>query len=130
MKSNEFIVTALIAFTIAASPASPGQKASHSGIKGVAVLGPVVPVERPGQQNVRPLAGAIITVHPEKEDREIARAVADSKGRFKLALPPGTYLVMPLPPKPGRYPRAGSFPMTVAKGKYIFRRIEYDSGIR
>ena len=130
MKLEEFIVAALIGITIALSPSSPDTKPGHSGIKGVAVLGPVAPVERPGQQNSRPLAGAIITVQPEKGGRELDRTVADSAGKFKIALPPGAYLVVPLPPRPGRYPRAASFPVTIAKGKYVVRRIEYDSGIR
>jgi hypothetical protein len=70
-----------------------------TGINGVAL-------EETGSGNVNPpppptyspLAGAIITVQSDGGGREIARGVADSQGGFRVELPPGTYLLVPLVP--------------------------------
>src|SRR5207302_851443 len=72
-----------------------------SGIVGTAVVGPISPVERPGAPNNRPLPGAIITVEAAKGGGELGRATADQNGHFKIALAPGAYRIVPLPPKPG-----------------------------
>ena len=95
MRMTLFVI-ALVAL-LACGMAAAG-RAPKSGIQGVAVAGPIMPVERPGVKNTRPLAGAIITVQPAGGGREIARQAADAQGRFVIALPPGKYRVVPLPP--------------------------------
>src|SRR5438067_13111241 len=86
--------------TSAQDPASKPPAPANSGIVGTAVVGPISPVERPGVPNTRALPGAIIAVHSVRGGDEIARATADQNGHFKIALFPGVYRIVPLPPKP------------------------------
>jgi hypothetical protein len=102
-----------------------------SGIQGVAMAGPLSPVERPGVPNSAPLPFAIITVQPAGGGPEITRQQADGNGRFQIALSPGTYLIVPLPPQPGAvFPRGQSQTVTVPPGQYVELVIQYDTGIR
>jgi Prealbumin-like fold domain len=102
-----------------------------SGIQGIAVEGPISPVERPGVPNTRPLAGAIITVQPAGGGQEIARQATDANGQFQIALNPGTYLIVPLPPQPGAFlPRGTPQTVTVPAGAFVNVTVQYDTGIR
>jgi hypothetical protein len=102
-----------------------------SGIQGVAMAGPIFPVERPGVPNERPLPDAIITVQPEGGGAEIARQRTDKDGKFQIILPPGTYLLVPLAPDPNaRLPRGERQTVKVASGKFTEVVVRYDTGIR
>jgi hypothetical protein len=102
-----------------------------SGLRGVARVGPISPVERPGQPSSRPLAGAVITVQPSSGGRVLARAVADRAGRFQLRLNPGVYLLVPLPPDPGaQLPSGRPEQVFVRPGRITDVTVWYDSGIR
>jgi hypothetical protein len=102
-----------------------------SGIQGVAVEGPISPVERPGVPNTRPLPGAIITVQPAGGGAEIARQQADANGAFQIPLAPGSYLIVPLPPQPGAFfPRGTPQAVTVPAGMFVNVTVQYDTGIR
>jgi hypothetical protein len=102
-----------------------------SGIQGVAVEGPIAPVERPGVPNTRPLPGAIITVQPAGGGPEIARQQADASGQFQIPLAPGSYLIVPLPPPPGAFfPRGTPQTVTVPAGVFVNVTVQYDTGIR
>jgi hypothetical protein len=108
-----------------------GGAVPSSGIRGIAIEGPTSPVVRPGVPNTRPLPYAIITVQPAGGGAEIARQQADANGRFQIALAPGTYLVVPLPPQPGAVlPRGQSQTVTVPSGRFLDLVIQYDTGIR
>src|SRR2546423_7312196 len=87
--------------------------AQTTGVEGVATIGPVMPVSRPGEPNTRPLANAVITVRAaaeagaprpdgaprrrrgtalaEERGAVVARVRCDSRGHFRIVLPPGTY---------------------------------------
>jgi hypothetical protein len=133
MKRRSFCLGLLLvpALTVAGVSAHPGHSHPTSGIRGVAQAGPISPVERPGEPNTRPLPGAIITVQPKEGGDEIARVRADRFGRFRLPLPPGTYLLVPLPPDPdSAFPYAGSETVVVKRRKFTQLTIEYDTGIR
>ncbi|HEV3257831.1 MAG TPA: hypothetical protein VG013_13175 [Gemmataceae bacterium] len=112
-------------------PSSAAQpRAATTGIAGIALVGPVRPVPRPGQPNTRPLPGAIITVHPADGGPEITRVAADKDGRFQIDLDPAKYLLVPLPPQPGPFPR-GTPQTVVVKSTGLTRVVvQYDSGIR
>lgn len=102
-----------------------------SGIRGVAVQGPISPVQRPGQKSTRPLPDAVITVQPAGGGKEVARATADPEGRFKIPLPPGEYRIVPLPPTPGAaLPRGEPRNVTVRANRFEEIEIRYDTGIR
>jgi hypothetical protein len=105
--------------------------ATTSGVRGVATAGPISPVERPGVPNTRPLSNALITVQPAGGGQEIARTRTGRDGRFEIALSPGTYLLVPLPPEPAaRLPRAEPRTVRVQEGKFTEVVVEYDTGIR
>jgi hypothetical protein len=129
------VAPGLLAGTLvpASRPAAgnPRAPAAVSGIRGVARVGPISPVERPGVPNSRPLAGAVITVQPARGGRELARAVTDRSGRFQLRLTPGAYLLVPLPPQPGaQFPIGRPQPVAVRPGRVTDVTVRYDSGIR
>ena len=103
---------------------------AQSGVEGVALIGPISPVDYVGVPNVAPLPGAVITIQ-DATGVEVARTVADANGKFHLALAPGKYLLVPLPPLPGaRLPRGASQTIVVEDGKFTFVTVNYDSGIR
>jgi hypothetical protein len=102
-----------------------------SGIRGVALEGPIMPVDRPGQTNTQPLPAAIITVQPAGGGPELARQQADAMGQFQIALDPGTYLIVPLPPQPGQpLPRGMSQEVTIGPDQVVDVTVNYDTGIR
>jgi hypothetical protein len=102
-----------------------------TGVEGVVLVGPTAPVARPGVGDVRPLPGTVITVRPVGGGAEIARVRADARGRFVLALPPGRYEIVPLPPTPGQaLPRGTPQTVVVQAGALTSVVVHYDSGIR
>ena len=108
-----------------------GARPSASGIRGIALAGPVSPVERPGVPNTRPLPGAIITVRPARGGEGIARERADQNGRFKIALEPGRYLIEPLPPRANALlPRGKTDTVEVPVNRFTEVVVTYDTGIR
>jgi hypothetical protein len=60
--------------------------------------------------------------------REVAVAESDSEGKFRIALPPGTYVLRP--ESPGLYPRASEQRVTVGSNSVSRVEIVYDSGKR
>ena len=102
-----------------------------TGIRGISLASPILPVNRPGQINTRPLVGAIIVVESAGGGPEIARVAADATGLFQIALPPGDYLLVPLPPVPSPFPpHALSMNVQVIQGHMSAVTIVYDTGIR
>ena len=102
-----------------------------SGVKGMAVEGPLTPVQQPGVPSTKPLAGAIITIQPDGGGTEIARTTADGQGSFQIALAPGTYRLVPLPPQPGiPFPIGSPQTITVTTGVFLIVTVNYDTGIR
>jgi hypothetical protein len=118
-----------------------------SGIKGDVTLGPLRPVERPGEVNSRPLADAPVVVHPclasrpalpgpdqctDVADRIAGRATSDKDGRFSVSLAPGRYVVygekiggaaLPRPPQSADV-------VAVTRGAFAHVTLAYDTGIR
>jgi hypothetical protein len=105
--------------------------ATQSGIEGVAMVGPISPVVRHGVAASRPLPGALISVRLIGGGEEIARVRADDHGKFQLRLEPGSYLLVPLPPKPGQpLPRGLPQTVTVPADGFAPVVVNYDSGIQ
>jgi hypothetical protein len=108
-----------------------GGTTGPSAIRGVAMAGPIYPVEIPGVPNTRPLAGAVLTLQPVNGGAEIARVRADGEGRFQIPIAPGTYLLVPLPPDPAAFlPRGIPVVVTVRPGGFTDITVDYDTGIR
>lgn len=121
--------------TNAISPVKPSSTATNStfqsGIRGQVMAGPISPVERLGHPNTRPLPSAVITVQSEGSSKEIARQKADDQGRFTVALPKGSYLLVPLPPRPGSSrPHGSPQSVKVESNKFTEVTVHYDTGIR
>ncbi len=102
-----------------------------SGIGGIAVAGPVCPVETvppdPGCA-ARPVAGAVIVVR-DMGGSEVARAVTGADGSFFVGLPAGDYLIEPQAVE-GLMGTAAALEVTVAEGLAADVQLEYDTGIR
>jgi hypothetical protein len=118
-----------------AVPSSPPQTTPPitiaTGIAGVVMEGPILPVQRPGDPNARPVPGAIISVQPAGGGPEIMRQTADAMGNFQIALPPGAYRIVPLPPDPSQYfPRGIPQDVAVAPNQVLTLTLEMDTGIR
>jgi len=101
------------------------------GVAGLALAGPIAPVQRIGEPNQAPLPHAILTVRDASSGALIAREAADRSGRFRILLPPGTYLLVPLAPNPKAFlPRAEPMTVVVQRGHFTHVVVHYDTGIR
>lgn len=102
----------------------------ESGIEGQAVISPVRPgPQRQGDPGSAPYKTTLV-VWSADGGREVTRFETGSDGRFRVALPPGTYRIGS-PSQTGRFvPRAGEETVTVEAGKYVRVTISFDSGIR
>ena len=98
-----------------------------SGINGKVMIGPTCPVERPGRVCERPYQTAI-TIRREPKGTLVARVQSSATGQFRIALAPGTYLLIPQKGRP--YPRSSPRLATVHSHRYTTVLISYDSGIR
>lgn len=124
------IAVQLSACGASGSAADPtGSPSGHpdSGIRGRALLGPTCPVQRIGQTCLRPYQ-ATITIRNEGTGRLVVRARSSANGRFRIALAPGTYLLVPQTGRP--YPRSSPQTTIVHSHRYTSVAISYDSGIR
>ena len=98
-----------------------------SGIVGEVRIGPTCPVERPGKICERPYR-ATITIRSDTKHRFVARVRSSATGRFRIALAPSTYLLVPQNGHP--YPRSSPLLATVDNHHYTTVLVSYDSGIR
>lgn len=109
------------------SPLDAGQ----TGIGGVALAGPVCPVESvPPDPNCapRPVAGATIVIR-DIAGSEVAVAVTGADGWFFEAVPAGDYMLEPQPVE-GLMGTAAAIPVTVKDGIATHVQLDYDTGIR
>ena len=97
-----------------------------SGVEGQVSIRPVRPVERKGVPNQRPYQARITVLDPA--GHEVAVVDSDAEGKFRLALPPGTYVLRP--ESSGLYPRASEQRVEVGRNRVTRVEIIYDSGMR
>jgi len=105
--------------------------ADATGLGGIAVAGPVCPVETvPPDPDCapRPVAGAILVIR-DRAGSAVARATTEADGSFFVELPAGDYVVEPQPVD-GLMGTAAPLAVTVAEGLGVQVGIEYDTGIR
>jgi len=55
---------------------------------------------------------------------------SDAAGRFRVALAPGAYKLIPLNPRPNVPPAASPVSVKVVAGRYSIVTVRYDTGIR
>jgi hypothetical protein len=109
------------------SPAGDGR----TGIRGMAVAGPVCPVERVPADPAcapRPVASATIVIR-DASGAEVAKATTGADGMFIVEVPPGNYQVEPQPVE-GLMGGAQPHAVTVSAGTMTPVELEYDTGIR
>jgi hypothetical protein len=105
----------------------PDTGAQASFVAGTVSAGPVIPVERVGRPNTRPLAGA--TVEAFRGGDVVAAARSDDRGRYRLTVRPGTYLIRVMPP--GRFLwKEPDKTVTVPAGETVTVNFLLDTGIR
>ena len=96
------------------------------GIEGLVSIRPVRPVERKGVANERPYQARITVL--DQSGHEVAVIDSDVEGKFRIALPPGTYVLRP--ESPAFYPRASQRRVEVGPHRMSQVDIVYDSGMR
>lgn len=101
-----------------------------SGIEGQALISPIHggPV-RVGESDTAPFKTTLVVLRAS-DGAEVARLETGSDGRFRVALPPGTYNVGPPANTGRRLPRGGQETVTVLPGKVAHVTINFDSGMR
>jgi hypothetical protein len=133
------VLIALASFVLAlAAACNPGVGPSltptvtpllTTGVRGVVLVGPTCPVERPGQSPcVRSVSGATILAL-DSARHELGRAISDAKGAYFLRLPPGTYEIAPQVVE-GLMRVPAESTVTVPDGTPIQVDLQYDTGIR
>lgn len=110
-------------------PSPPG--AGRTGIAGIALAGPVCPVETEPPDPAcapRPVAGAVVLIRVGGGP-EVARAVTGADGIFFVELSAGDYVVEPQPVE-GLLGTAGPQGVSVVAGSAVAIQLDYDTGIR
>jgi len=101
-----------------------------SGIEGLAVIGPVCPtVEESRPCPDRPYQAELTVRHADSGD-VAAVVVSDTEGRFRIDVPPGSYIVDPGVPRLVSEPRAEPVKVDVEADRYAQVVIRFDSGVR
>ncbi len=101
---------------------------TDSGIKGTVLLGPLSPVVREGEPDSRPYAATIV-IRNAGGATEVTRVHSGLDGRFSVALPPGAYVLDPVPGG-DPLPWAGQQEVIVEPHAFTQVVILYDTGIR
>lgn len=110
-------------------PSPPGT--GRTGVGGIALAGPVCPVERVPPDPAcapRPVAGATVVIR-DGSGSEVARTATGADGSFFVELPAGEYDVQPQPAE-GLLGTAASQTVTVVEGAAATVQLDYDTGIR
>ncbi len=119
-----FVLAAFVLAALGASAAPAGPLGS--GVRGIVLIGPTCPVERadqpcpdlPFELRIRVLRAHLL----------VARTRSGPDGHFRVALPPGLYVLAPvLGPGP---PSAPPVAVRVRPHRFAFVTIRVDSGIR
>jgi hypothetical protein len=104
-----------------------GKAVTDSGVLGEVRIGPVTPVQQPGVENTAPYAADLV-VRSVPGGNVVAETRSGSDGLFRIALPPGDYLLEPRNGAP--LPIAQPQEFMVVRGQFTQVHVEYDSGIR
>ena len=102
---------------------------TDSGITGKALVGPMCPVVREGEECPDQPYEATITVN-DLQGRKIVQFQTDEQGNFNVPLAPGEYILHPEPPEGMPLPFADEQRFSVIPGEYTRLIVLYDSGIR
>jgi hypothetical protein len=120
-------LTALAAVaSVAACSAQSSGGAGSSGLYGRVLVNPGTPVCRQGGPCSKPAAGFTFVFVRSGTRKAVT---TDARGRYRVRLVPGRYLVRP--GRPARLARdLRPVAVTVPSGSYARRNFTYDAGIR
>ncbi len=126
-RRTRLTVSGLLLAIVLAACGLPSAGTTTSGIKGQVSIGPMCPVM---QANLpcpdQPYAATIRVL--DQDGKKVTEITSDAQGNFKVGLPPGTYVLSPLPGDSMAH--APEQPATVVDGQFTRVTITYDSGIR
>jgi hypothetical protein len=115
-----------VAILLLASCARAGG-ATDSGIEGRVLLGPQCPVvSQASPCPDKPVSAEVVAMR--LEDREVFSVRSGPDGRFRLALPPGTYEVQALVTAGAMFAKPVN--VTVSSGGFVRVDVLLDTGIR
>jgi len=103
---------------------------SESGIMGQVTIGPACPVVRVESPCPDRPYQTTLTVSDPLGGQVIAKIETDASGRYRLALAPGDYRLVPTTPSPAVPPQAQPMPFHLDAGQWLELDVVYDSGIR
>jgi hypothetical protein len=107
----------------------PKTEELSSGITGQVLLGPMTPVMRSDKiVPDKPFQAKIKILNDKRE--LITEFETDEEGRFQIPLPPGTYIISPVAPKPNLPPHPEEKTVTVEEGVFLETKVLFDTGIR
>jgi hypothetical protein len=106
--------------------ASGVESSGDSGIAGQVHIKPMRPHATIGMSNEAPYQAKLEVLDPS--GRIVISVESDASGSFRVALPPGKYVLRPQ--SPGPYPRASEQTIVVSPKKFTRVNVVYDSGIR
>jgi hypothetical protein len=100
----------------------------NSGLEGLVTVGPQCPVVREGESC--PDLPYAATLELRQAGKLIVQFDSDAQGKFRVAVPPGSYFLEPQAPGGRALPAAEPQAVTVLEGKFSSVVVLYDSGIR
>lgn len=105
--------------------------AGSSGIRGKVLLGPACPgpIVASSPCPDEPVS-ILIRIESAATGEPMATVRSDSSGEFRIALPPGDYLLIPEPEQSGGFPHGGPVDVTVKPGEFSQVTLKLDSGLR
>ncbi len=114
-----------------ATPApTPAEESYESGLEGQVLRGPVCP--GPERLNSpcpdQPFSATFLAL--DGQENKVALFRTDEQGRFRVALPPGRYAIVPEESAPIMRPGGQRKEVTVAEGEFTQVTLVFDTGIR
>ena len=106
--------------------ANPNPAPTESGITGQVSIRPVQPHATIGAPTLAPYQTKLDVL--DANGNPVTSFETDASGNFRIALPPGKYILRPQ--TSGPYPRASQQTVVVPPKSFAQVRIVYDSGIR
>ena len=112
MKPVSIFIIFVILIYLTSCSNRPKTEELSSGITGQVLLGPMTPVMRSDKIVPDKPFQAKIKILNEKRE-VITEFETDEQGKFQIPLPPGTYIISPIAPKPNLPPRPEEKTVTV-----------------
>ena len=125
------ILVLLASFSHIGSAKKPKAKVKPSGIYGKLVqIG--FPPDHPSMGMEMPLSDMLVGIYSSDGENEIKRVTTNKYGLFNVSLPPGAYVVEPIPPDPDPLGFSGigqsSKVVKVWRGFSTQTKVVYDAG--